>query len=289
MNYQKLKSSLFLFIILTLGCMENKTPTEPGDAPLDLHRFIRGRVFLENQTDHGSCPVVLDSLTLGTLTDSTGYYEIVIPDSLCGISGKFNLYSHLYDYGLDTLVVELDSGRVVWGKEDVLEDGTMRNMMMEQLLSLTITAGKEEYLINEEIDLHYTLHNKSSLWICISSPQTYSIGFYDMSSHEDEWRRIGQDPTGDFVIIYPDTGWHHHVVTTRDKSGTGYYMLDHGIFFMLNFYEYFYYRLPASMVEYLNDLRSKSEDMVFSYDNFLVFFNHSKNLHFPLVNIVQEE
>ena len=289
MNNQKLKPSLFLFIILTLGCMGNKTPTEPEDAPLDPHRFIRGHVFLENQTDHSSCPVVLDSLALGTLTDSTGYYEIYIPDSLCGISGTFNLYSHLYDYGLDTLVVELDSGRVVWGKEDVLEDGTMQDITMEQLLSLTITAGKEEYVTNEEIILHYSLHNTSDLWFCIPGPTIYLVGFYDMSSHEDEWRLIGQDPIDNLEFISPYSYWHHQVITTHEKLGTGYYMVVYTIYFMLNDNIFYRYELPNSIVKYLNDLKSKSEDMVFERDSFLVFFNHSKNLHFQLVNIVQEE
>jgi len=83
--------SSLLILLMMLGCTREKSPFVPSPEKPD-RKHIRGTVVLENQSNNGSCFVWVESLWIGTVTDSSGYFDIPIPDSLDSTNGVFRLY-----------------------------------------------------------------------------------------------------------------------------------------------------------------------------------------------------
>ena len=83
---------VFIVLIVIIGCFKEKNPISPPENQPDPHQFIRGNIILENQDNFAHCPVILDTLMIGTITDSVGYYEIFLSDSLSDLKGKFKIY-----------------------------------------------------------------------------------------------------------------------------------------------------------------------------------------------------
>ena len=270
--------SLFVAAVLASCCIRKKTPVGPPDEEPDPHRFIRGRVLLESQNNHAHCPVVLDSVIIGTITDSTGYYEILIPNGLSDLTGTFQVYYYLYDYDLDSLAVRIENGQVVWGAIDVLEDGFLRTITLQQLLSVHATVDKETYGVDESIRLYVTISNFSGRTIWINSSTMGLLGFYDIHTKETEWK-TGQDPTADYVRIDPDCSWQTDEETRRNKTGRGYFI---PIYRLVRGYE-----LPISVYSFFLDLEQQYGDAIYPGGPFFVFINDPKNLHFPLVEVVE--
>ena len=137
----------FRFIVITLlllrGCNCHKSPTEP--TPEEQRNYIRGKVILENQSNHGSCFVWVDSLWIGTVTDSSGYFEITVPDSLDSTNGVFTLYYHILGFKWASAELELANGKIIPGKYDVENSGMLKTVFLDELASIALTTDKTVY------------------------------------------------------------------------------------------------------------------------------------------------
>jgi len=149
---------LFRFIVITLlllwGCNCHKSPTEP--TPKEQRNYIRGKVILENQTNHGSCFVWVDSLWIGTVTDSNGFFEILIPDSLDSTNGIFEMYYYILGFKWAKATIELTNGQLVPGKHDVEDSGFIKSIILAELASISLTTDKSIYSASEDT-IRYTI------------------------------------------------------------------------------------------------------------------------------------
>jgi hypothetical protein len=243
-------------------------------------------VLFENQTYHAHCPVVLDSLNIGTLTDSSGYYEIFLPDSLSGINGTFKLYFYLYDYELDSLSATIKDGKVLWSAADVLEDGTLKTITLKQLLSIYVTSEKERYKAGEQAKFHYTLTNTSNRTF-FTTPN-YTEVFYDITLKRAEWF-VPQDPVPSQSTVEPKCSYYSGSEFKFKKPGKGYFIVFFNVLYELQipFLKIYERREPSAVASFLLQLEEKNQYLVNSGGPFFVFINDSKNLHFPIIEIIE--
>lgn len=273
--YNRLILSVSLaLLILTFFCWCSQTSTKPGNTIPNPHQFIRGRLLLENQSNHSHCPIVLDSVNIGTITDSTGYFEIFLPDSMSELNGTFQIYCYLYDYELDFFTVHIENGQLVWAEGDVLENGYLQSKTLKQQFSQFVSTEKSNYVINERIELSIELKNTSDTAIWISGSTIAMLGFYDVATEKTDWK-LTQDPTGEMRIVEPDSSFHDAVNTLRTEKGNGY---------LIPFYS-IRNSLPNSMALFLNKLECEDESVVYAGGPFFVFINEPKNLSFPLIQV----
>ncbi len=270
---------LSLFAAFVFACIVlyscSQSPTNPENSAANPYQFIRGRLLLENQTNHSHCPLVLDSINIGTISDSTGYFEIFLPDSMFELSGTFQIYCYLYDYGLDSFTVHIENGQLIWGKGDVSEDGHLQTKTMKQLFSLTVSTGKKNYLVNDPIELTIQLNNTSNNALWINGSTIAMLGFYDVGTKESGWI-LTQDPTGEMIIVEPDSFIYDFVTTSRKEKGNGY---------LIPFYS-IRDNLPNSLTSFLSELENNYESAVYAGGLFFVFINASKNLNFPFIQVI---
>ena len=142
---------IFLFLLCVLfgaSCTRDKNPSGPITEEPEQGKYIRGTVVLENQTNHASCIVFVDSLFIGTATDSSGYFEIPIPDSLSHVSGTFDIYCYIYSFKPEKATFKMDSGSVVPGFYDADSSGTLRPVFLNQLVRMTVTTDKNTYSLS---------------------------------------------------------------------------------------------------------------------------------------------
>ena len=150
---------IFLFLLCVLfgaSCTRDKNPSGPIPEEPDRGKYIRGTVVLENQTNYASCFVWVDSLWIGTVSDSSGYFEIPIPDSLDSTSGVFTLYHHIECFKWAALELELSEGKIVPGKYDVENSGLMKPVFLDELASIALTTDKTVYSASGDT-IRYTI------------------------------------------------------------------------------------------------------------------------------------
>lgn len=271
------RKAIFIGLLLAMGmmivCTRNKNPIIPAEP--DPHQFIRGRVLLENQTNHAHCPVVLDSLNIDTLTDSSGYYEIFLADSLSKVSGTFKIYFYLYDYDLDSLIISVKDGKVVWGEKDVDQNGNLKTITLQQLLAVYATTDKEKYAIGEPIHVSATLTNKSERVIEFATG-TLFLYFYDINTRKTH--AYETDITYDAPRIGPGETLIRGGDAKRNEASEGY--------FIPCFSETREYKIPQSLILLFLKLENQYDDALYLPSRFFVFFDDPKNLHYPLIEVV---
>lgn len=271
---------LFLFIVLSfsIGCLEKKDSISPVIDRTTPEHFIRGNVILENQTNPAHCPVIFDKFMIGTITDSLGYYEIFIPDSLADLTGTFKVYYYLYDYDLDSLSVRIDKGKVKWGQEDVDDEGLLKTMTLKQIISMEVTSDKNQCIVGEYVRFSAIIKNKSQRTLTLSTSDIIMFGFHDIHSKSTSWRGVG-GASSDNPHIEPGGIFNHDTNIAVKQVGEGYFFPVHSLKRG--------YKIPVFITEFIWNSRFKYENLVTSGFSFFVFINDPKNLSFPIVKVVQ--
>lgn len=153
----------YLFLILFLissfltSCEKDLSPLytpTPSIEPVQQPSFtsvISGRVLLENQSEHSNCLVYMDSLDMGTGTDSSGYYTLFFNESDTIYTGIFKIYYFLYDYDLDSAQIKLVNGKVQLDTLDVDSTGMLSLKEMEQILLIDGFTDRQEYRIGDTL------------------------------------------------------------------------------------------------------------------------------------------
>jgi hypothetical protein len=274
-----MKNLLIIFLLLFLNCSKDKIPLDTEPAPeVGPNRYIRGKVLLDDQKIPSNCPVVFDKLFVGAFTDSLGNYEIFIPDSLVNLSGIFKVYYFLYDYDLDSLSIEIKNGNVVWGQEDVNNEGFLKTITLKQIISQVATSDKSQCIVGERIRFATTINNTSQRILQLHTIGYIVLGFYDIHTKNSSWRG-----SGGVADLSPHIDPGDYFYGTEDikikEIGEGYffpvYSIDRG------------YKIPISITEFIWNSRFDYKNLVSSGFSFFVFIDDSKNLNFPLVNVTQ--
>ncbi len=114
-------------ILLIAGCTGN--PLFEDDGIVDRNT-IRGKVVLSDGASPFGAYVWLEFLSLGTRVDSSGNFELNLSAASGPASkaeGPYHLYFFVANYNLDSAVVVFRDGKLLPGKGDVAEDGSLRH------------------------------------------------------------------------------------------------------------------------------------------------------------------
>ena len=146
-----------IFIVITLACNKDKTPFNiENEKSSYFTRTISGYVQMEHQTNHDNCAVFLDSVNIGTYTDSSGSYSLTLADSMFNgdtllLQGRLKLYFYSYNYELDSLYVAL--GREGFIKDSLAIDaqGHVKNILVKQVFSIKLVTDTTYYAVDDTI------------------------------------------------------------------------------------------------------------------------------------------
>ena len=159
---KKMKNNILLIILIfiTLSCQTDETPlslqNKKHEEPIHYTPTISGYVQMEHQTTHDNCAVFLDSVNVGTYTDSSGFYKLTLADSMFNsdtllLQGRFKLYFYSFNYKLDSLDVVL--GREGFIKDSLAIDaqGHMKDILVKQVFSIKLETDTTYYAVGDTI------------------------------------------------------------------------------------------------------------------------------------------
>lgn len=136
-----------MLIIISLflpGCKDEIT--SPPEKPI-YTKVLKGKVILENQTEHSNALVYLDSLNRGIGTDSSGNYSIQFTEEDTIYNGVFKIYFFVNEFEMDSAQYVLVNGKVKLDSLDVDSEGNLPTKELGQLLLI------EGWTDNKNIEL----------------------------------------------------------------------------------------------------------------------------------------
>jgi hypothetical protein len=137
-----------LYALFLIGCEDHII--SPPEKPL-FTKVLKGRVILENQTEHSNALVYLDSLNRGVSTDSSGNYSLQFSDLDTSYNGVFKIYYFVNEYEMDSALYVLINGKVKLDTLDVDTEGNLPSKELNQLLLIEGWTGKQEYRIGDTL------------------------------------------------------------------------------------------------------------------------------------------
>ena len=138
--------SIVLISFALMGCEDNSLlpfPTEKYSSSL------RGRIILENQTEHSNALVYIDNLNRGVSTDSSGNYTFQFNKKDSVYSGEYKVLYFLINYERDSAKIVLVKGKVKLDTLDVDSEGKIKAKEMKQIYSVEGWTDKQEYRIGD--------------------------------------------------------------------------------------------------------------------------------------------
>ena len=156
----------FLFVVLMSTCDDEIIPpppeppiTEPPVYDSTLYtQELKGKVILENQTEHSNALVYLDSLNRGAGTDSSGNYSLQFTEEDSIYDGTFKIYYFVNEFEMDSAQYVLVSGKVKLDSLDVDSVGNLPTKELEQLLFIEGWTDKKEYRIGDLIVIYWQVY-----------------------------------------------------------------------------------------------------------------------------------
>ena len=116
---------LFLFILkLLLSCTSNPFWDDPGTVEL----VLSGNISTENNNMNVPVSVYLETFDIYTRTDQDGDFSITIQNTQStdgSVSGSLKIHFFIYNYQLDSAVVNFVNGRLSDNQSDFSSDGVL--------------------------------------------------------------------------------------------------------------------------------------------------------------------
>lgn len=142
---KNIRASLALYIsfisLLILGCTNN--PFSNSDIA-ESKNTLQGILSLEHSQNADGIYVFLDEFNIGTRTDSTGRFELVLPPpnaqgTTGGINGIYYLYYFMANYYLDSSLVIIQDGQINFDRGDFNKKGELtRQITLQKFLNISI-------------------------------------------------------------------------------------------------------------------------------------------------------
>lgn len=139
MNFNKniipFAACLICVVTLTLSCTSN-----PFSSDQEIKNIkLSGQVRLSDGLSPDSVYIWLEGFNLGTYTDSSGKFSILLPSPEAqgygkGYNGEMFLYFYAANYRLDSSTVSFANGKLAKVQQDVNENGSLKEL--KTLLSL---------------------------------------------------------------------------------------------------------------------------------------------------------
>jgi hypothetical protein len=132
--------SWLLSLTAIIGCTSNSVFNDEISSK-DGYTF-RGTVQIFDSHDAGQIYVWLEAFNLGTWTDESGKYEIILPPASAqsggGLSGEFRVFYYLANYGLKYSKIYIEKGKLQYGKLALDNNGAIREIIiLSKILAIT--------------------------------------------------------------------------------------------------------------------------------------------------------
>jgi hypothetical protein len=180
-----------IIVVLLLSCDDDIIPPTPEPPASDSSLYtkvLKGKVILENQTEHSNALVYLDSLNRGVGTDSSGNYSMQFSDEDSIYNGTFKILFFVNEFEMDSAQYVLVGGKVKLDSLDVDSVGNLPTKELEQLLLVEGWTDKEEYRAGDLITFigRFTNVTNRMIHIFISSCwQPFGfVGLYNENYHQ---------------------------------------------------------------------------------------------------------
>lgn len=147
--------SIVIYMFSGISC--NKTPLEVLEKESVI---LKGRVYLQNQSEHSNCLVYLDNFNIGLCTDSSGYYSFDISQYDNHYTGTLKIYYYVREYFPDSSVVEINEGKVK--NSDISIGGVLKNIELRQKLRIEGWTDKYIYKICDTLTFTARFTNLSN-------------------------------------------------------------------------------------------------------------------------------
>jgi len=140
MKVKILSLTVFLFLVLFVGCTENLFFSDDENAQDNYS--ITGKVLLSDGTEPDDIYIWVADLNISTWTNENGDFTLSIPktDEFAGLNGEFTVYFYIANYKFTTVQVFIRNGEFVFGEKDISSAGKIKEIKtLQKLLHITTT------------------------------------------------------------------------------------------------------------------------------------------------------
>lgn len=183
---------IVLICIMLMSCNNNSLLPLPTNKSSSS---FRGKVILQNQTEHSNALVYVDNLNRGVSTDSGGNYIFKFTEQDYVYSGEFKVRYFLNDYDMDSAKIMLVNGIVKRDTLDVNNQGQLRTKELKQIVLIEGWTDKKEYKIGEKMTFTARITNVTNRMVSIFRQHQSELGFVGL--YNDKYPSIilsGCDP-----------------------------------------------------------------------------------------------
>lgn len=169
------KNKIILTIILLLtGCSNEITSPPLPEIPTHT-KELKGKVILENQTEHSNALVYLDSLNRGVGTDSSGNYSLLFNEEDSVYNGVFKIYYFVSEFEMDSALYVLVNGKVKLDSLDVDRDGYLPTKELKQLLLIEGWTDRQEYRTGDTLQFTARFTNVTNRTVHVFIYSVFSV------------------------------------------------------------------------------------------------------------------
>ena len=266
---------LFLFILkLLLSCTSNPFWDDPGTVEL----VLSGNVSTENNNMDVPISVYLETFDIYTRTDQDGDFSITIQNTQStdgSVSGSLKIYFFIYNYQLDSAVVNFVNGRLSNNQSDFSTDGELvKPIQLKKILSGELNFeflengffDKETLAVVFDVDIHTEVDIDIYKYIWVEDTLDFYSGLIFNNLNNDTtilYRFSGYDDSGNIVndqlkkLSFEEneqTQWQYLIQTDQLYLSTGQYKIVPYFFIKHDF-------IPQGMIDKMGG------DQIFSFSN----------------------
>lgn len=176
---------IVIVMILSLSSCKDEI-TSPPDIicpPIEplYSQELKGKVILENQTEHSNALVYLDSLNRGASTDSSGLFLLQFSEEDSIYNGEFKVVYFVNEFEMDSAMYVLVDGKVKLDSLDVDSEGNLPTKELKQLLLIEGWTDKTEYRIGDTIAFTARFTNVTNRTVHIFIPSFWGpLGYVSL-------------------------------------------------------------------------------------------------------------
>ena len=202
---------LFLFILkLSLSCTSNPFWDDPGTVEL----ILSGNISTVNNNMDVPVSVYLETFDIYTTTDQNGDFSISIQNTQStdgSVSGSLKIYFFIYNYQLDSAVVNFVNGRLSNIQNDFSVNGELvKSIQLEKILSgqLRLELLENEFFDQDtlevvfDVDIHTKIDIDLYKFILIEDTLDFHSGLIFYNVNDDStilYRFSGYDGYGNII------------------------------------------------------------------------------------------
>ena len=198
-----IKNYIICLSIFSISCTSNPFWNDPGTSELILY----GQISIENNNLDTPALVWMEGADSFEKTDQNGSFSIVVKNTQrneLSVSGSVKVYFFIYNYQLDSAVVNFTNGRLSNNQSDFSVDGELiKPIQLKQIISgnLQLELLDNSFYNQESVHLIFNIQFHNSVNI-----ELYKY-IWDEDTLDFHSGLIFQNTTNDSIILYRYTGY----------------------------------------------------------------------------------